>query len=158
MTAYFPKPRTLADAVDKVARQSAGKDWGLYAGLLSHWTEIVGADYARVTTPVKIAFPYQPGEAQRKDGVLTVRLPKGLAMEFSFKADIIRRRINAYLGYEAFARIALAPAAAGVPVAAKQPKPIAPAALKAIQEQVSSIENNELKDVLESFGKAMASR
>lgn len=155
MTAYFPKPRTLADAVDKVARQSAGKDWGLYAGLLSHWTEIVGADYARVTTPIKIAFPYQPGEAQRKDGVLTVRLPKGLAMEFSFKADIIRRRINAYLGYEAFARIALAPSAAPAPPTARTTTPIAPEMLKAIKEQVSLLENNELRDVLESFGKAM---
>jgi hypothetical protein len=48
------RPRSIADAVDKVARQSAGKDWGLYANLLGHWAEIVGPDYAKVTTPVKI--------------------------------------------------------------------------------------------------------
>ncbi|MDE2029954.1 MAG: DUF721 domain-containing protein [Alphaproteobacteria bacterium] len=154
MTAYFPKVRTIADAVDKVARQSAGKDWGLYAGLLDHWTEIVGPDYARVTTPVKVAFPYQPGEAQRKNGTLTVRLPKGLAMEFSFRSDVIRRRINAYFGYEAFARIVLDNADIPPPVA-KTVRPADPAAVEAVKEKVASIENKELREVLERFGEAL---
>ena len=148
------KPRTLADAVDKVARQSAGKDWGLYANLLDHWAEIVGVDYARVTTPVKISFPYQPQEAQRKNGVLTIRLPKGLAMEFSFKADLIRQRVNAYFGYEAFARVAL-DAAALPPAPVKTGKKLDPTAVLAIKEKASGIENSELREALEKFGEAI---
>ena len=151
------KPRTLADAVDKVARQSAGKDWGLYAGLLGNWAEIVGSEYARVSTPVKIAFPYQPNEKQRKNGVLTVRLPKGLAMEFSFKADLIRHRVNAYIGYEALARIALDPASIPLPPAKNTKKPD-PAAVKAIHKQAAHIENSELREALERFGEAMLGR
>ena len=151
-------PRTLADAVDKVARQSAGRDWGLYANLLDHWAEIVGAEYAKVTTPVKITFPYQPQEAQRKNGVLTVRLPKGLAMEFTFKADLIRQRVNAYFGYEAFARIALDAAALSSGPAVKAVKKIDAAALDAMKEKASTIENNELRDALEKFGEAMLGR
>ena len=150
-------PRPLASAVEKVARQSAGKDWGLYANLLDHWAEIVGTDYARVTTPVKISFPYQPQEAQRKNGVLTVRLPKGLAMEFSFKADIVRRRVNAYVGYDAFARIALDAASLPPPLARAGNAPD-PRVLNAIKEQASCIENNELRDALEKFGEAMLGR
>jgi hypothetical protein len=149
--------RSLAEAVDKVARQSAGKDWGLYANLLGHWAEIVGAEYSRVTTPVKIAFPYQPNEAQRKNGVLTVRLPKGLAMEFSFKADLIRHRINTYVGYEAFARIAL-DAAALPPPTVRPVKKADPAVLKSMKETASTIENIELREALESFGEAMLTR
>jgi hypothetical protein len=148
------KPRPLSDAVDKVARQSAGKDWGLYANLLDHWVEIVGTEYARVTTPVKITFPFQPNEAQRKNGVLTVRLPKGLAMEFSFKAEIIRHRVNAYLGYEAFARLAL-DAAFVPPPRVKIEKQPDPGALRTIKEQASAIENAELREALEKFGEAM---
>jgi hypothetical protein len=151
------KPRTLAQAVDKVARQSAGKDWGLYAGLLDHWAEIVGLDYARVTTPVKIAFPYQPNEKQRKNGVLTIRLPKGLAMEFSFKSDLIRQRINAYIGYEALSRIALDAAALPLPPA-KTTKLPDPAALQAFKDQTAIIDNDELREALEKFGAAMLSR
>lgn len=150
-------PRSLADAVDKVARQSAGRDWGLYANLLDHWAEIVGAEYAKVTTPVKIYFPYQPQEAQRKNGVLTVRLPKGLAMEFTFKADLIRQRVNAYFGYEAFARIAL-DAAALPPPPVRTAKKIDAAALDAMKEKASAIENNELREALEKFGEAMLGR
>ena len=148
------KPRTLADAVDKVARQSAGKDWGLYANLLEHWTEIVGAEYARVTTPIKISFPYQPNEAQRKNGVLTIRLPKGLAMEFSFKSDLIRQRVNAYFGYESFARVALDPASMPLPPV-KSVKIVDPIALCAMKEKASAIEDVELREALEKFGEAM---
>ena len=148
------KPRTLADAVDKVARQSAGRDWGLYANLLDHWAEIVGAEYARVSTPVKIAFPFQPNEAQRKNGVLTIRLPKGLAMEFSFKADLIRQRVNAYFGYEAFARLTLDAAFLPPPVV-KTEKKADPEALCAMKEKASTVENDELREALEKFGEAM---
>jgi len=151
------KPRPLADAVDKVARQSAGKDWGLYANLLGHWAEIVGTEYARVTTPVKISFPFQPNEAQRKNGVLTVRLPKGLAMEFSFKAELIRQRVNAYLGYGAFARLALDGVFAPPP-RVKIEKQVDPDEVKAIKEKASRIENEELREALERFGEAMAVR
>ena len=150
-------PRPLSAAVDKVARQSAGKDWGLYASLLDHWAEIVGLEYARVSTPVKITFPYQPNEAQRKNGVLTVRLPKGLTMEFSFKADLIRHRINAYFGYEAFARIALDAASVPPPVI-KPVKNVAPEALQAVKDTASIIENNELREALERFGESMLRR
>jgi hypothetical protein len=149
------RPRTIADAVDKVARQSAGKDWGLYASLLGHWAEIVGPEYAKVTTPVKITFPYQPKAARRENGVLTVRLPKGLAMEFSFRSEMIRQKVNTYMGYEAFARIALD--AASLPVQeVKIVREVDPADLKVIQEEASVIENSELRAALEKFGEALS--
>jgi hypothetical protein len=86
--------------------------------------------------------------------VLTVRLPKGLAMEFSFKAEIIRHRVNAYLGYEAFARLAL-DAAFVPPPRVKIEKQPDPGALRTIKEQASAIENAELREALEKFGEAM---
>ncbi|MDD3370953.1 MAG: DciA family protein [Alphaproteobacteria bacterium] len=151
------KPRSLADAVDKVARQSAGKDWGLYANLLGHWTEIVGADYARDTTPVKISFPYRPHEAQRKNGTLTIRLPKGLAMEFSFKSDQIRRRVNAFFGYEAFDRVALDPASIPSPPA-KHEKKADPAAVEAIKKETEAVDNEDLRKALEAFGETLLTK
>ncbi|MDD3029723.1 MAG: DciA family protein [Alphaproteobacteria bacterium] len=147
--------RPLADAVDKVARHSAGKDWGLFATLLGHWADIVGSEYAQNTTPIKITFPYQPHEAQRKKGTLTIRLPKGLAMEFSFKADLIRRRINTYLGYEAFTRILLDAAAVPPPHVKKEKKEVDPEKRAAIKECASSIDHDDLRVALERFGEAI---
>lgn len=154
MSSFFAKPRSLAEAVDKVARHTAGKDWGLYANLLAHWTEIVGADYAKVTTPVKITFPFQPGEAQRKNGVLTVRLPKGLAMEFSFKSEIIRMRINSFFGYDAFARIALDPAAIKPPKV-KPRRILTNVEQETIAQTVTKVESDALRNALKSFGEAL---
>src|SRR5580692_535543 len=94
-------PRSLSSSVDKIARQTIGKDWSLYAALLDRWPEIAGAEYARLTTPVKIVFPPRQQEAQRKGGTLVIRLPKGLAMEFTYKTGIICERITNFFGYEA---------------------------------------------------------
>ena len=102
-------PRMLSKIVDQVARQTVGKDWNLYAALLEHWPEIVGVEYARVTTPVKMTFPHQPQEARQRNGTLCVQLPKGLSMEFTFKTEQIRQRINAYFGYDAVGKISLQP-------------------------------------------------
>ena len=147
-------PRQLSHLVKQVARQSVGKDWELYAALLDHWQEIVGDDYARVTTPVKVLFPHQPNEARRRNGTLTVRLPKGLAMEFTYKAEQIRQRINAYFGYDAIAKIAFDPVfgIGGRKKAKTAPDPVEAAK---IAEQAESMDSADLKAALQSFGQAL---
>jgi hypothetical protein len=148
-------PRAIATMVDKVARQSVGKDWGLYAALLDHWQEIVGMDYARVTTPVKITFPHQPTEARRHGGTLSVRLPKGLAMEFSFKAAQIQQRINTYFGYDAIARIQFEPVYGTPKPEAQPPREPDAAILADIKSSVKSIDNDDLRAALQAFGEAV---
>ncbi len=71
------------DGLASPARLSGGT--GIYMPpFSSHWPEIVGEDYARVTTPVKISFPHGKPAAekwangQREDGILLVRLPQGI--------------------------------------------------------------------------------
>ena len=148
-------PRHLTQSVDKIARQALGKDWGLYAALLEHWAEIVGADYARVTTPAKIAFPHQPNEARRKNGTLTIRLPKGLAMEFTYKTEQIRQRINSYFGYDAVGKIAFAPESI-LPTKRAKPRAADAATVDRIKNDVKTVENSELRDVLQAFGEAIS--
>ncbi len=151
-------PRAVSGAVEQIARQTVGKDWSLYAALLDHWQEIVGADYAKVTIPAKITFPHQPMEPRRRSGTLTIKLPKGLAMEFSFKTDQIRQRINGYFGYDAVAKIIFEPVY-GTPEAKgptlKEPDP---EELAKVKTGVQDIENDELRAALEAFGAAGLSR
>lgn len=147
-------PRQLSHSVEQIARQSVGKDWGLYAALLDHWQEIVGNDYARVTTPVKIIFPHQPNEARRRNGTMTIRLPKGLAMEFTYKTEQIRQRINNYFGYDAIGRVVFDPVF-GLPVRTKTAVVADPVAVSEIQKTVKTIDDNELRDALQSFGEAV---
>jgi hypothetical protein len=149
-------PRAIAKLVDQVARQSVGKDWSLYAALLEHWQEIVGVEYARVTTPVKVSFPHQPNEPRRNNGNLCVRLPKGLTMEFTFKTEQIRQRINSYFGYNAIAKITFEPM---YDVSPEKTQPITEAdaeTLAKIKETAKTIDNEELRQALEAFGEVIS--
>lgn len=145
-------PRSVSRAVDQVARKNIGKDWNLYAALLEHWPEIVGESIARVATPVRITFPYQPNEPQRRNGVLCVRLPRGLTMEFTFKSAIVQQRINAYFGYPAIAKIAFEPVFASPPSGAKSLPAPNPAKLAALKAKAQEIESEEVRTALESLG------
>lgn len=144
-------PRSLSKAVDQIARQSVGKDWSFYAGLLEHWQEIVGQEYSRDTTPVKMTFPFQPGQQRRSGGTLYIRLPKGLAMEFSFKSEQIKQRINSYFGYDAIAKVAIDPAYV-TPPSKRQQKMLPPEQRENLAQQTQTVENTELQQALLSFG------
>jgi hypothetical protein len=148
-------PRSVANSIDKIARQTVGKDWSLYAALLTHWQEIVGPDYAAVTTPSKITFPHQPNQQHRCGGTLFIRLPKGLSMEFSFKTDQIRQRINSYFGYDAIGKIAFEPVYGAPAIKKIQAAELSPEAKSTIEETTKSIEDSELQATLQSFGETL---
>ncbi|MDD5585746.1 MAG: DciA family protein [Alphaproteobacteria bacterium] len=154
-------PRSIAATVDNVARQAIGKDWGLYAALLNHWREIVGEEYAQVTTPVKISFPQgktageKLAQGQRKDGVLHIRLPQGLTMEFSFRTDQIRQRIAAFFGYEVISRIVFETYYGPASIAKEASPAAVPDQTVRLTEATKDIENNDLRAALEEFGAAV---
>ena len=150
-------PRMIATMINQVARQAVGKDWLLYAALLDHWQEIVGADYARVTTPIKITFPHQPNEPRRQGGILCVRLPKGLTMEFSFKAESIKQRVNSYFGYEAISRVTFDSIHSSAPEKSYTQPLVTDEAKNQATAGVKDIPNGELRDTLQSFGQTLLS-
>ncbi|MER2520479.1 MAG: DciA family protein [Bdellovibrionales bacterium] len=145
-------PPPISRAINRVASKTIGKDWNLYAALLEHWSNIVGESIARVATPVKITFPYQPNEPQRRGGTLCVRLPRGLTMEFTFKSAIIQQRINAYFGYEAIAKIAFEPVFGASPLTAKILPPPDPEKLADLRMQTKDIASEDVRAALESLG------
>ncbi len=136
----------------------------MYAALLSHWPEIVGEDYAQSTTPVKISFPKgKPSDekwvhGRREDGVLHIRLPQGLTMEFTFRTDQIRQRIASYFGYNAIARIVFEPFYGDATAPTVALPTATPEQLEVLKEQIKNIENNELRDALEAFGAVMVAK
>ncbi len=156
-------PHTIASTIHSIARTAMGKDWALYATLLNHWGEIVGQDYAKVTTPVKIVFPQGKKEGDkwasgnRTGGSLTISLPHGLAMEFSFLTDTMLARINGFFGYSAIERIILQGYYEEKPALAE---PIAPPVLsppqqKTLLDKTKEIEDSELRATLLDLGQSI---
>ncbi|MCL2474016.1 MAG: DUF721 domain-containing protein [Alphaproteobacteria bacterium] len=140
-----------AVSVNKIAKQHAGKDWELYADLIKYWDAIMGKELAQCTYPVDISFPYQPYEKHRKNGTLTIKLPKGLAMEFSFRLENIKQRVNKYIGYNAFANIKLENCSEYVPAPKKEYK-LSDEDVNDVKQLSSEINDPELRSAVEKLG------
>lgn len=154
------KPRSIATTIDDIARKTIGKDWNLYSALLNHWREIVGQEYADVTSPVKVSFPKGKAEGNkwvqghRTDGVLHIRLPQGLTMEFTCLTEQIRQRITASFGYEAITRIVFEPYYGAPPNRPDQPA-TEPIRQVELPQEINDIGDPDLRAALEGLGKTI---
>ncbi len=72
------------------------------ARLLTHWTEIVGADVASIARPVSVS--YSKGKL---GATLTLLTPGPQAPILSMKLEFIRERVNACYGYSAISNISI---------------------------------------------------
>ena len=83
-------------------RAAAEKRGFALARMLTHWTEIVGEDTARLARPVKMTY----GRGSL-GGTLVVLVPGAAAPMVQMQAERIRRAVNAAYGYAAVARVRL---------------------------------------------------
>jgi len=68
--------------------------------LLTHWEEIVGADVARICTPVKVSY------AQKGLGASLIILTTGAqAQMLEMQLPQVREKVNACYGYNAISRV-----------------------------------------------------
>jgi hypothetical protein len=71
------------------------------AGLITEWSAVVGADIARMSRPLQLAFP----RGERKGGVLTVACSGAAALELQHLKPQILDRVNTHFGYGAISEI-----------------------------------------------------
>jgi hypothetical protein len=67
------------------------------AGLITEWAAVVGADIARMSRPLQLAFP----RGERKGGVLTIACSGAAALELQHLKPQILDRVNTHFGYGA---------------------------------------------------------
>lgn len=77
------------------------------AKLLTHWPEVVGADIARATRPVKVGYGREGFGA-----TLTLLTTGAMAPMIEMQREQIRTRVNAVYGYNAISRVILTQTAA----------------------------------------------
>ncbi|MBL8791928.1 MAG: DUF721 domain-containing protein [Rhizobiales bacterium] len=119
------------------------------ADLLSHWAVIVGDDVAALCVPERIAWsrPKQPGETPA--GTLTLRSAPGRALDIQYKAEVVRDRINAYLGYAAIAKVKVVAGQAAIgAVATKAGTTVTPATAAPLPPAMAGLEDDALKQAL----------
>lgn len=150
-------PASLVAPIRHIAKQALGKDWQLYGILLDHWPTIVGDAWAELIHPVKLSFPVMARSGQRQalcDGVLTLRLPRGLALEVQYRQQQIIERVNNFFGAKSIARLILTHTFES-PRKKVTPIPLTPADRDAIRAATAGVPIAELRDALESLGAFM---
>lgn len=153
-------PKSIAASIHGIARRSLGKDWQLYGILLEHWPTIVGDAWADLMIPVKLAFPSTGRDnvrQNRRDGVMTIRLPRGLALEAQYQQPQIIARINHYLGSDVLCRLIFVHTTDN---RAKSPDfPAVPdqGARDAAEAAAGSVDDLELRAALSDFGAILMS-
>lgn len=71
------------------------------AEIVTRWGRIVGAELARSTVPVKLAFP----RGERRGATLHVRAESAFAPVLQQRSGVIIELVNRYLGYAAVNRL-----------------------------------------------------
>ncbi|MBR3502051.1 MAG: DUF721 domain-containing protein [Alphaproteobacteria bacterium] len=149
----------VAQTIMPLVKQILGPKNYLLLELLKNWQDIVGEDMTQYSLPQKITFR----KNERTDGSLTLLVPSGaFAMEIQQKEQKILEKINAFLGYSAFAKIKILQN--GNPDIFRATKKSSDKIKKIlvsekeqnyIIQQIKDINNPDLRDILEKLGKAV---
>ena len=149
----FPRPlsafagATLNDALKRQGFASVE--------IVARWADIVGAEIAAHSEPLKINWPRQDNEETAEPATLILRVEGPAAIEIQHLSSVILERVNQFFGWRAIGRLALrqAPLKRRAPKAA--PPPPDPAAAARIAESLPQIEDEDLRQALARLGAAI---
>jgi len=145
------RPRSAGELVGAVGDPSFRRFGFVQGSIVSRWAEIVGARYAKVSSPESIRFP----SGRKAGGVLTLLVDGAHAPLIQHLTPMIVERVNRFYGYAAVNRIVFKQ---GKPPAAP-PKPARPqlrAVSKELGEGLREIADPELRACLESLAARIA--
>lgn len=157
--------RPLRDLLGKVVGDAFTRQGFASAELVTRWSEIVGAEIAAHSEPIKIQwprpYPSRPsrgsGEAREPGqlpGTLVVRVEGPAAIEIQHLGNVICERVNRFVGWRAVERVALRQAP--LRRAARQAAPGADAAATArIAATMPEIADEDLRQALARLAAAV---
>jgi len=148
----FAKP--LRDLVAKAVGETFRKQGFASAELVTRWTEIVGADIAARSEPIKIQWVRPADGDEREPGTLILRVEGPAAIEIQHSTGVICERVNQFLGWRAIARVALRQAPLRR-AARKATRAGDPAAVARLAASLPDIADDDLRQALARLGVAV---
>lgn len=159
MRGFEPAAGLLQDRIRK-----AGETRGFaVARLLTHWAEIVGADTAACTRPVKMGYGREGLGA-----TLSLLTAGPMAPVIEMQKETIRARVNACYGYNAVSRVMIVQTAASGFAEGQTPfdagpqkapaRPLDPAVIAAAHDQAAGVTDDGLRQALEHLARNVLSR
>ena len=143
--------RPLRDVLGKTIGDTFRKQGFASAELVTRWTEIVGAEIAARSEPIKIQWLRPADGEEREPGTLVLRVDGPSAIEIQHLTGVICERVNRFLGWRAIARIGLRQA----PIrreAKKRARHVDQVAAARIAETLSDVGDDDLRAALARLG------
>jgi hypothetical protein len=149
-----PSAKPLRDLVGKAIGDAFARQGFASAELVTRWEDIVGAEIAACSEPVKLNWARRNDGEDSEAATLVLRVEGPGAIEIQHLAELICERVNRFLGWRVVGRLALRQA----PLRRRQkPSPARadPAAAAVIAEGLSDIRDDALKAALARLGAAV---
>jgi hypothetical protein len=149
-----PFARPLRELLGKLVGDAFARQGFASAELVTRWDDIVGAEIAAHSEPIKLQWPRGRDPDDSEAGTLVLRVEGPAAIEIQHLAELICERVNRFLGWRAVGRLALRQA----PLRRRQARvtqTVDPVAAGRIAENLSGIKDEELKTALARLGAAV---
>lgn len=145
--------RRMGEMLPEVGGAAFRRFGFVQSSVVSRWREIVGDRYANVTTPESIRFP----QGKRSEGTLTLMVSSAHAAMIQHIVPMIIERVNRFFGYAAVVRVSIRQGMVK-PVRVKtEPPTLLPVPVE-LGDSLRTIADPELKAVLESLARGVATR
>jgi len=149
----------LARFLPDITKKAFEKFGFAYSDVAEHWSEIVGEEIAKHSSPERIRWPRrsQPKQGTYQSGILTIRVDGPRAIEIQHRGPEIIERINRFYGYQAISDIKIIQGP--LPKRNIESPPIkedvTPEISPVAGETLDQIENQDLKAALQKLGQGV---
>ena len=123
--------------------------------IIARWADIVGAEIAAHSEPIKINWPRPAGEEPPEPATLVLRVEGPAAIEIQHLSAVILERVNRFFGWQAIGRLALRQAPLRRREPPTPPSVPDPAAAARIAEGLLGVEDEDLRQALARLGAAI---
>ena len=123
--------------------------------LVTRWAQIAGPEIAAHAEPLKMQWPRPLEGRPQERATLVLRVEGPMALEIQHSADVILERVNRFFGWSAVGKLAFRQAPLSRPRVRKRPAPPDPNAVAKVAENLTDIEDEQLKSALARLGAAI---
>lgn len=149
--------RAVGQTLGKLTAAAYGRRGFAEGDIIRHWPEIAGELLARHTLPDRIVFP----RGRRNDGLLHLQVgTSAVATEVQHLEPLIIEKVNAYFGYGAVKGIHIfqRPLPRQAKEQPDEPRLLGPAEKAALEDELKSVTDPDLRKALEGLGEAILRR
>jgi hypothetical protein len=147
-------PRPLSDLLAATLGDALKAQGFASTEIISRWPDIVGAEIAAHSEPLKISWRRAMDEEAAEPATLVLRVEGPVALEIQHLSAVILERVNRFFGWQAIGRIALRQAPLRRREQPRTPEPD-PVAAARIAEALPEVKDEDLRQALARLGAAI---